>query len=64
VQVDRQRTPWLVVGVHKQMAGPTKDPVNVLNQERLQRDLEDLFLKHKVDLVLQGEPLLQYCVLH
>jgi hypothetical protein len=55
--MDRQRTPWLVVGIHKQMVGPTKDPVNVLNQQRLQGDLEDLFLMHKVDLVLQGEPL-------
>lgn len=54
VQVDRARTPWLVVGLHRQMVGPTSDPVNVLNLARLQGNLEVLFLQHKVDLVLQG----------
>lgn len=54
LQVDRQRTPWLVVGLHRQMVGPTNDPVNVKTLSRLQGDLEDVFLKHKVDLVLQG----------
>lgn len=54
MQVDRARTPWLVVGLHRQMVGPTSDPVNVLNLARLQSDLEELFFQHKVDLVLQG----------
>lgn len=55
LQVQRQQTPWLVVGLHRQMVGPTIDPVNIENLARLQADLEDLFLKYKVDLVLQGE---------
>lgn len=53
-QVDRNRTPWLVAGLHRQMVGPTSDPVNILTLQRLQADLEDLFLQYKVDLVLQG----------
>jgi hypothetical protein len=36
------------------MVGPTSDPVNILTLARLQSDLEELFLKYKVDLVLQG----------
>lgn len=56
-QVDRRRTPWLVAGVHRQMVGPTTDPVNILTSARLQSELEGLFLKYKVDLVLQGESL-------
>jgi hypothetical protein len=56
LQVDRVRTPWLVVGLHRQMVGPTTDPVNVENLVRLQGDLEGLFLQHEVDLVLQGGP--------
>lgn len=55
LQAQRQQTPWLVVGLHRQMVGPTTDPVNVETLARLQADLEDLFLKYKVDLVLQGE---------
>lgn len=54
MQVDRARTPWLVAGLHRQMVGPTTDPVNIETLARLQDDLEGLFLKHKVDLVLQG----------
>jgi hypothetical protein len=54
LQVDRSKHPWLVVGLHRMMAGPTTDPVNVQNMARLQADYEDLFKQHAVDLVLQG----------
>jgi hypothetical protein len=54
LQLDRSQYPWLVVGLHRMMAGPTVDPVNVNNMLRLQADFEDLFKQHAVDLVLQG----------
>jgi hypothetical protein len=54
LQVDRSKDPWLVVGLHRMMAGPTTDPINVQNMARLQADFEDLFKQHAVDLVLQG----------
>lgn len=55
LQVDRRRTPWVLAGLHRQMVGPTSDPVNVKNLARLQAELEGLFLQHRVDLLLQGE---------
>jgi hypothetical protein len=54
LQVDRSKHPWLVVGLHRMMAGPTTDPINVNNMARLQTDFEELFKQHAVDLVLQG----------
>jgi hypothetical protein len=54
LQIDRSKQPWLVVGLHRMMAGPTTDPINVQNMGRLQADFEDLFKQHAVDLVLQG----------
>uniref|UniRef100_A0A383W7I1 Purple acid phosphatase C-terminal domain-containing protein n=1 Tax=Tetradesmus obliquus TaxID=3088 RepID=A0A383W7I1_TETOB len=53
-KVDRARHPWLVVGLHRMMAGPTTDPINVQNMARLQADYEELFKQHSVHLVLQG----------
>ncbi|KAF6260686.1 Metallo-dependent phosphatase-like protein [Scenedesmus sp. NREL 46B-D3] len=52
-KVDRSKHPWLVVGCHRMMAGPTTNPVNVQNMARLQADYEELFKQHAVDQVLQ-----------
>lgn len=54
LQVDRGAYSWVVVGLHRQMWGPTTNTINKLNLARLQADYEDLFMKYKVDLVLQG----------
>jgi hypothetical protein len=52
--VRRAATPWLVVGLHRQMVGPTTVPDSIANMARLQGDFEALFKRHGVDLVLQG----------
>lgn len=54
-QVDRSRTPWLVAALHRMVVAPSTDKHDLINMARLQRDLEDLFLQYKVDLVLQGQ---------
>jgi hypothetical protein len=55
--VDKTVTPWVVVGLHRMVYAPASDRRSLVGdlvvEERLQRDLEDLFLG-SVDLVIQG----------
>ncbi|GAX76824.1 hypothetical protein CEUSTIGMA_g4270.t1 [Chlamydomonas eustigma] len=56
--VDRTSTPWVVVGMHRMMWAPAtwRQPVlgDLDNEERLQGDLEELFMNHEVDVVIHG----------
>eukprot|EP00798_Chlamydomonas_sp_ICE-L_P027166 gene27165-2406_t len=56
--VNRSTTPWVIVGMHRMMLAPgtwAKPNVGDMdNMERLQNDYEDLFMRHGVDLVVQG----------
>ncbi|KAL6749963.1 Metallo-dependent phosphatase-like protein [Haematococcus lacustris] len=57
-RVERSLTPWLVVSLHRMMHAPAswrrRWVGDLDNMERLQRDYQDLFVQHGVDLVLQG----------
>merc|ERR1712228_543112 len=52
--VDRSRTPWLVVEIHRPMYNNEKYFGDYLVAENLQYLLEDLLVLHEVDLVLAG----------
>ena len=50
--VDRGATPWVVVGMHRMMAAPSKDVRPVVGDQaimaELQRNYEELFSQHQV----------------
>ncbi|BDA43217.1 probable inactive purple acid phosphatase 27 [Coccomyxa sp. Obi] len=52
--VDRCVTPWLLVGMHRPMYVPYPHKSNRVVGRHLQDILEDLFLKHEVDMVMSG----------
>ncbi len=52
--VDRSRTPWVVVAMHRMMVAPvSRSPNNLYNLERLSSDFSKLFYDHGVDVVIQ-----------
>lgn len=53
-KVDRSRTPWVVVELHRPMYNSEQYDDDLLVAQNLQRLLEDLLVQHDVDLVLAG----------
>ncbi|KAE8965857.1 hypothetical protein PF011_g28140 [Phytophthora fragariae] len=56
---NRDNVPWIIVGMHRPMytirsCGPDGVPNNDYEARNVQEAFEELFIKYKVDLVLQG----------
>ena len=51
---DRDVSPWLVVLMHRSIYGRTESTAEQRVSTHLQKQLEPLFRKHKVNLVLSG----------
>ena len=52
--VNRLRTPWLIVNLHRAMYSSEKYPADNQTGQHIRQELEPLFHEHQVDIVIAG----------